>query len=124
MINNKGQVLVCFVLLIPIIFLLLFLIINLGLFSIEKRKMSNTIKSSITYGLRHIDEENIEGTLKELIKKNIDEIEELTVLVDNGYINIRISKNYKALFKHFNNEKITLSYTGNIIENKIIIKED
>lgn len=124
MMNNKGQVLVCFVLLIPIIFIMLFLVINLGLFSIEKRKMSNTIKSSITYGLRHIDEENIEGTLKELVKKNIDEIEELTVLVDNDYISIKISKNYKALFKYFNNEKITLSYTGNINENKIIIRED
>ena len=122
--NNKGQVLVCFVLMIPIIFMVFALIVNLGLLSIEKRKISNTIKSSITYGLKHIDEENLEGTLRELIKKNVDNIDELIVLVDNNYISIKLSKKYHGILNYLTNENVTLAYNGNIINSKITIKEE
>ena len=122
--NSKGQVLICFVLILPIVFMVFALVINLGLLSIEKRKITNTIKNSITYGLKHIDDENIEGTLRELIKKNIDDIDELIVFVDNNYISVKVSKKYNGILKYLSSEDIKLSYNGNITDSKIIIKEE
>ena len=122
--NSKGQVLICFVLILPIVFMVFALVINLGLLSIEKRKITNTIKNSITYGLKHIDDENIEGTLRELIKKNIDDIDELIVFVDNNYISVKVSKKYNGILKYLSSEDIKLYYNGNIRDSKIIIKEE
>ena len=52
--NNKGQTLVAFIILIPVLIMIFTLVVDLGLLSIEKRKIDNEIKSTITYGLKNI----------------------------------------------------------------------
>ena len=47
--NRNGQVLIAFMLMLPLILLFLGLIIDIGLVFIEKRKIENNIKSVISY---------------------------------------------------------------------------
>lgn len=125
--NNKGQVLVCFVIFIPILFMMIALIVNLGLFALDKRRVENTVKDAVKYGINHIDENNIEGTLKELVRQNIDDIaeEDIYVMVDNSYVKVKVTKNYTGVLKYLsNNQTIKISYIGNVQDGKIIISKE
>lgn len=125
--NNKGQVLVCFVIIIPILFMLVALVVNLGIFSIEKRKLSNVVQDTIKYGLNHIDDNNIQGTLTDLIIKNDPKLnkDNIKIIIDNNEIAITVLKDYHGLFKYLvNNQKLNISYKGHIIDSKIIITKE
>lgn len=125
--NNKGQVLVCFVIMLPILLLAITLIVNLGIYGIEKRKVSNTVKDTIKYGLNHIDDDNVKDTMRALIIQNIDDINasDINITTSNGYIKINVTKTEKALFSGFNNNlQIDVTYSGNISDNGIKIMEE
>ena len=125
--NNKGQVLVCFVIMLPILLLAITLIVNLGIYGIEKRKVSNTVKDTIKYGLNHIDDDNVRDTMRALIIQNIDDINasDINITTSNGYIKINVTKTEKALFSGFNNNlQIDVTYSGNISDNGIKIMEE
>lgn len=125
--NNKGQVLVCFVIMLPILLLAITLIVNLGIYGIEKRKISNTVKDTIKYGLNHIDDDNVKDTMRDLIIQNIDDINasDINITTNNSYIKINVTKTEKALFSGFNNNlQIDVTYSGNISDNGIKIMEE
>lgn len=125
--NNKGQVLVCFVIMLPILLLAIALIVNLGIYGIEKRKVSNTVKDTIKYGLNHIDDDNVKDTMRDLIIQNIDDINasDINITTNNSYIKINVTKTEKALFSGFNNNlQIDVTYSGNISDNGIKIMEE
>lgn len=125
--NNKGQVLVCFVIMLPILLLAITLIVNLGIYGIEKRKISNTVKDTIKYGLNHIDDDNVKDTMRDLIIQNIDDINasDINITTANSYIKINVTKTEKALFSGFNNNlQIDVTYSGNISDNGIKIMEE
>ena len=125
--NNKGQVLVCFVIMLPILLLAIALIVNLGIYGIEKRKVSNTVKDTIKYGLNHIDDDNVKDTMRGLIIQNIDDINasDINITTNNSYIKINVTKTEKALFRGFNNNlQIDVTYSGNISDNGIKIMEE
>ena len=125
--NNKGQVLVCFVIMLPILLLAIALIVNLGIYGIEKRKVSNTVKDTIKYGLNHIDDDNVKDTMRDLIIQNIDDINasDINITTNNSYIKINVTKTEKALFSGFNNNlQIDVIYSGNISDNGIKIMEE
>lgn len=125
--NNKGQVLVCFVIMLPILLLAIALIVNLGIYGIEKRKVSNTVKDTIKYGLNHIDDDNVKDTMRDLIIQNIDDINasDINITTNNSYIKINVTKTEKVLFSGFNNNlQIDVTYSGNISDNGIKIMEE
>ena len=120
--NNKGQALVTFVLVLPLILIVLTLVIDFGMLSVKKRSASNNIKSSIEYGLRHMDEENLEEVIKKLIYMNIDEdnIKKLDIDIKDNYITVTINLKFKSLFGILNrNNQFIISYTGMMEQNKI-----
>lgn len=125
--NNKGQTLVMFIILLPILLMVFAIIIDLGLLGIEKRKIENEVKSTITYGLKNKEEKDLEIKLKNLLVKNIDYLEDknISIKIMNNYISITVNKKYKPVFNIIkNNYDITVTYKGNISNNKIsIIKE-
>ena len=120
--NNKGQSLAVFVLIIPIIILLFILVLDYGMISVEKRKISSSVKSSIKYGLKKIDNENIQDDLKKLIYKNInqDSIKKLEIQINNDSISVDIVVKYDGVFNFITNN-IKVFYTGSIVDNKIKI---
>ena len=90
--NNKGQVLVLFVILIPIILLLLIMTIEVGDIYLDKQKTKNTIKEIIRDNLKQ--EPNVEK-INTLIIQNINDIQEKNVFVSADEIRIYVRQNKK-----------------------------
>ena len=122
--NNKGQSLATFIIILPIIVLLLVLVLDYGLMSAEKRNITSDIKTSIKYGLNNLENSNNSNDIKELIYKNIDQnkIKKLDIDITNNSVSIDIIVKYDSIFKIINNE-IKLSYIGTIENNKIEVKK-
>ena len=123
--RSKGQVLIAFILLMPIVLLIFSLIIDLGLFSIEKRKIENTVKDTLVYGLNHIEDEDVTNYMKSLLLKNIDDIsdENINIKKENDNISIKVVKKYKAKFRISKNLNIESSFTGTKKGDNIKIEE-
>lgn len=121
MINNKGQVLTLFVLIIPIIILLLILVIDIGLITTEKQKIDNINYITIEYGVEHISDTNIKEKLINIINKNIKELENITIDINDEKVEIQLNKKANGIIskKIFN---LTSHYIGYIKEEKIIIE--
>lgn len=123
MVNNKGQTLVIFVLILPILLLLFALIWELGNLSITINKYENTIQDVIEYGLNNQNQENLETILTNLFKANIQG--EIQIEIKN-YIKINVRQKYDALYNNLFNHKfdINITYIGYKNNGKIIIKKE
>lgn len=94
--NNKGQSLAMFILIIPIILLTLTLVYDIGTALYEKERLSNTNYLVISYGLDNLSEID-ENILINLINKNSTNLSSISVLIEDETINIKISKKIKGV---------------------------
>ena len=114
--NNKGQSLVMFIVLIPIVLLVFTLVYDVGNAIYEKERLSNTNYMTIEYALDNINNVN-ENDLIELIMKNNSGLSSISVIIDNNVINIKISKNIRGIIgKMFDCDLIEArsEYTGKL----------
>ena len=105
--NNKGQSLVLFVVIMPIILLMFVLVYDIGNAMYEKNKLSNV-------SLDNMDKVD-ENDLIDLIDKNTNNLSSVSVLIDNGKVNVTLTKTIKGTFgKVFNFDLIEAKseYTG------------
>ena len=120
--NNKGQVLVVFIILIPILFMLIGIIFDVCYASYEKGKIENNLE----YILKTSLENNLsESEIEDLLDKNIDNIENYNISFDNNVLTIYIDANVDGVFKNlFDNpiEKISVLYKGYVSNDKIVIE--
>ena len=133
-INNKGQSLVMFVLIIPIFLLILTLVYDVGNAIYEKDILSNTNYLTIEYGLNNIDtvtevdfvklDENgiVDlNDLKNLIEQNTSNLKYIYVTIEENQIEIKMEKDAKSIIGkmfNFNLVKIISHYKGKIINNQ------
>ena len=118
--NNKGQSLVMFVLIIPIFLLILTLVYDVGNAIYEKDRLSNTNYLTIEYGLNNIDTVT-ENDLKNLIEQNTSNLKYIYVTIEENQIEIKIEKDAKSIIGkmfNFNLVKIISHYKGKIINNQ------
>ena len=123
--NKKGQVLVAFVLLLPILFMIMGIFVDSGYLYIEKRNVDNNIKDALEYGLKNM-EENIEVKIKKQLNLNIEDIEKLDININDEIIEIELEKNKKSIFSLVFSKcqyNISSHYKGYIKEDKIIIRK-
>ena len=120
--NNKGQSLVLFVLLIPIILGIITLVIDVGKSLVEKNSINNKIELVIEYGL----EDNLtKKEISELLEHNLN-TNDYQVNIDNGTIEIKVKTYVQGIisnvfdFKGFNIES---EYHGYMQEEKKIIEK-
>ena len=100
--NNRGQSLVMFVLIIPIILLLLVLIYDVAGALYEKNRLSNTSYLACEYALDSIDSID-ENVVIEYILKNSENLNNISVIIKDNIIDIELDKNIKGVFgKSFN----------------------
>ena len=119
--NNKGQTLVVFVIILPIILIMLTLVIDLGLLYIEKRNIDNNVYDSVLYYLENIEEDNIKDKTYKLLNKNIKD-RNIFIKKKNKYIKITFSKKRKRKYSIITqNTNIKIKYKG-LKEDKKIIK--
>lgn len=116
--NNKGQTLVLFVILIPFLFIIISFIVDIGLLSLEKTKLTNEIKDSIKYVLK-----NNKGTgdLVDLINKSDKNIIIKKLNFDNNVLVIEVSKKYNGIIAKKNYD-IKLTFKAYIENDNIVIK--
>jgi len=118
--NNKGQVLVSFIILLPFILLLFTIVIDLGFMYIEKRNISNNTRDAVEYYLENKDKPNVVDSTKKLLNKNINNIE-ISINDSTDYVEITVSKSHKGIFNILkNNSEINITYKGNKKDNKVI----
>ena len=121
--NNKGQSLVMFILIIPIILLIMILVIDIGNVVMNKQELDNINYLTIEYGLEHINENNLESKLTNMITINNNKVNEIDVNVEENKINITIKKQIKGIIaKQIEIFDLESKYIGYIKEEKKIIE--
>lgn len=86
--NNKGQTLVMFIVIIPILISIMVLVIDLGSAFAKKQELNNVNKLVIEYGLDNLEEENLESDLTSYITMNAKDLSNVKVIVENNTINV------------------------------------
>jgi hypothetical protein len=114
--NNKGQVLVIFVILLPIFLILLTFVIDIGMLSIQKRRVDNNTYDALEY---YLDTNNKYNAVK-LVKNNIDNVT-VDIKDNENEVKIIVNKKYKGIFNIIYDNEINIIYKG-IKETKKIIK--
>ena len=124
--NKKGQVLIAFIIILPLILVLLVNVIDIGLYGVEKKKINDTVKTSVRYGIKNINDEEIESKVTALILKDIPGVKKSDIFIDtsNNYIKVSVKKKYQPLFKINNSLETNISYYGSINDSKIEIKKE
>ncbi len=122
--NNHGQALVIFVLLLPLFLLIIGYIIELGQMYITKSKYEQTINETIKYGLRHLDDALVKDKMQKMMDANIKGAKEITI--SDNKISITVKDQKEGLFKSFFEKTydINITYTGYKKDNQIIIKKN
>lgn len=118
--NSKGQSLVVFVVLLPALLLFMAFIFELGNITYLKSKYENEIKSTIEYGLKHQEDENLKSKLNRLLDENLEGNKEISITENSIEIHITHNPNgiYSELFKQ--QFEISLTYIGQFDTGKII----
>lgn len=98
--NNNGQVLVAFLLLLPLFFLIAAIVLDFGQIALEKRKVNNTLNEALDYANTHKEDENLESSIKLLLKENIENIDVLEIDLRDEKVKIHIVKKVDGSFKN------------------------
>lgn len=121
--NNKGQSLVMFILIVPILLLIMILVIDVGNVIMNKQELDNVNYLTIEYGLDHLEETDLENKLANMIVANNLKLNEINVNVENNRINIVLKKTVKGIIaKKFKIFDIESKYVGYIEDEKEMIE--
>lgn len=107
--NNKGQVLIIFVILIPILILVMSMIVNIGYLQIEKKNIDNTVRDALEFYLNSSDTDK-DTLAKELINKNIA-TNNISIDETEFYVEISVSAPVKGILNK-NEDKYNVTYRG------------
>lgn len=126
MLNNRGQSLILFVIVLPIILLIAILVIDVGRVIVRKQELSNISNIVLDYGLDNLEQDDISNELLELVKLNDSEIDEINIFIDDNKIKLELKDSVNGLFSNiedisvFNVKSSYVGYLEN--ENKRIEK--
>ena len=96
--NRNGQVLVFFVILIPIFLTIAAFAIDLGYNYYQSNALNNLNKMVIKYGMKHIENNNVRTKMIDLIYKNNHDIDEYTLLIENNKITLVMKESVDSIF--------------------------
>ena len=85
--NNKGQSLVMFICLLPILLLIVLAIVDVSRMVIEKNKLNNINNTAIWYYSNHKEDDDVTERIISLVKRN-----------DEDIINVRINKDKNTIY--------------------------
>lgn len=123
--NRKGQSLVMFIIIIPIIMLIFTLVYDVGSAIYEKNRISNTNYMVTNYALDNIETTD-ENKIIELIKENDNNLNTIEVVIENNETNVFLSKDVKGVLgKIFGFDLVTAKseYKGYFSNNKKVIEK-
>lgn len=85
--NNKGQSLVMFICLLPILLLIVLAIVDVSRMVIEKNKLNNINYIAISYYSSHKEDDDVTERIISLVKRN-----------DEDIVNVRINKDKNTIY--------------------------
>ena len=119
--NNKGQTLVLFVLLLPLLLIVMMLVLETGLLLVEKNKIDSEVRYAVKYALKldTIDADKVNNVLIDNLGDDIN----TNIKISTSDIRIEVDKDYKFLFlkKEY---AIKSSYHGYISDGTIKIERE
>lgn len=96
--NNKGQSLVMFVVLIPLLLLILAMVVDIGNLVNTKIEVNSVNKLAVSYGMDNIDKDNLDNELKDIVNKNYKDIDSIKIDIKDKKINMNIKCYSKSIF--------------------------
>lgn len=115
MLNNKGQSLILFVTVLPVLLLIAIFVIDMGRVIVKEQELNNISNIVLDYGLDNLDKVDISNELQELVKLNNSEIDEVNVFVEDNKIKLKLKDNVDGIFSNLINISIfnvKSSYVG------------
>ena len=122
--NNKGQSLVLFILMIPILIGIIALVVDLGNAWVEKNKLDNITEIVLEYSLEENEIE--EKKVEELMNYNTNK-KNSNITINNNVITIETKTYTEGIFSKLLNIpgfKIISKYKGYIKDNKSVIEKE
>ena len=121
--NSNGQTLVLFVVIMPILSIMFIFLFQLGSINLDKKKVTDTIKEALNYGVNNLDSELLVTNVKNMIISNDKEIleENIVVTIEDSGLNIKVIKEYDKMLI---SDKIVFNYTGKLVGNKLEVIEN
>ena len=123
--NRKGQVLVMFIILLPIFFIIMTLLIDIGNLILTNNEIKDVSYMVLEHCLDHLDEEDIIDTSKELLKLNNKELNIESFKIENNKVYLNVSYQVKGIISNIVNIKlfdINNKYEAYIKDDKKIIE--
>lgn len=122
--NNKGQTLVLFVILIPVLLLLFVTFYQIGSIGLDKKKIEDSIETALEYGVNNLDSELLYVSMHDIIKESNNGIKEKDIEINvlGDEITVIVRKKYKVAF--IVDEEMVYSYTGRKVNEKVEIVEN
>lgn len=124
--NNKGQVLVLFVLMVPlIIFIIAYFLENMFI-SNEKQKLDNINQMLLEYSYENKENVGLYDAILNLALKNDKEIIIESFDINTDYIEITLSKDMDSMFGKIigiNKYEIISKYKATISNDKVIYEK-
>ena len=123
--NRKGQVLVMFIILLPIFFIIMTLLIDIGNLILTNNEINDVSYMVLEHCLDHLDEEDIIDTSKELLKLNNKELNIESCKIENNKVYLNVSYQVKGIISNIVNIKlfdIDNKYEAYIKDDKKIIE--
>lgn len=96
--NKKGQVLVAFILLLPVIILFMGLLYDFGTLGYKKKQAVNIVEDAVKYGVYHIKDSDTSLKMEELLKTNLKNIENLKIEIKDDTVKIDVIIKEKGMF--------------------------
>lgn len=123
--NRKGQVLVMFIILLPIFFIVMTLLVDIGNLILTNNEINDVSYMVLEHCLDNIDEEDIIDTSKELLKLNNKELNIESFKIENNRVYLNVDYQVKGIISNIVNIKlfdINNKYEAYIKDGKKIIE--
>lgn len=124
--NRKGQILIFFVILVPLILTIAAFAIDISFNYYQSNKLHNISRMTINYGLKHINEPTIRSKMIDLIYKNDRDIDSYELTITKNKIHLKLKKTVNSVFGKIINIDfyyISANYTGTIDNSVITIEK-
>lgn len=123
-VNNKGQSLVLFVLLLPLLLMIIAVVFEMGRMLLIKNEYKDAASDAISYSLYHLEDADVLSKTQRLLDANIEGNSE--VQIENQTVTVHISDKIEGVFSFFAKDiyQIDLTYRGYNDNGKIKITEE
>ena len=125
--NNKGQSLVMFVMILPILLMIIMMVIDIGKMVQRREELDSINYILVDYGLDNIEINNLEDKLREILDKNDKSIDIVKINIDKESLEVEVILRDKVdllILKDNKLFRVKSDYIGRVVDNKKIIESN